>query len=94
MLADPSRPIPPITPIPQPQKYDILKQGTPFYIYGRARDGSVVAYQLSGRICPRHLSTNGVKQVRCSCLCVCACIIAHASGMEAEGVGVGITHDG
>ena len=64
MLAHPSRPIPPITPIPQPQKYEILKQGTPFYIYGRARDGSVVAYQLSGRICPRHLSTNGVKQVR------------------------------
>lgn len=79
MLADP--PPSPRHPIPpQPQKYQILKQGTPFYIYGRARDGSVVAYQLSGRICPRHLSTNGVKQVHCSCICVCACIIAHAWG--------------
>lgn len=44
-----------------------MKQGTPFYIYGRARDGSVVAYQLSGRICPKHLSAHGVKQVGLGC---------------------------
>lgn len=73
------------TPIPQPQKYEILKQGTPFYIYGRARDGSVVAYQLSGRICPRHLSTNGVKQVR-SWSCVCKSVLLNYY--------FSVTHDG